>query len=94
KIKREERENLHTFSDTTVYIYAGTINRPLQQLVVCHNVVIGLPTTYEHSQNTPHSHCENHTIATQQNRNENTLEAILSLYLLLFMRFLSKFRDL
>ena len=51
-------------------------------------------TPHEHSQNAPHSHCENHTIATQQNRNENTLEAILSLYLLLFMRFLSKFRDL
>ena len=28
-----------------VFIYAGTINRPLQQLVFCHNVVIGLPTT-------------------------------------------------
>jgi len=51
-------------------------------------------TPHERPQNAPHSHCENHTIATQQNRNENTLEAILSLYLLLFMRFLSKFRDL
>ena len=28
-----------------VFIYAGTINRPLQQLVVCHNVANGLPTT-------------------------------------------------
>ena len=39
-------------------------------------------------------HDEYVTIATQQNRNENTLEAFLSLYLLLFMRFSSEFRDL
>jgi len=36
-----------------VYIYAGTINRPLQQLVVCHNIANGLPTTHERSRNTP-----------------------------------------
>ena len=40
-----------------VYIYAGTINRPLQQLVFCHNVANGLPTTQrtlpKHPTNTP-----------------------------------------
>ncbi|WP_455106360.1 hypothetical protein, partial [Prevotella pallens] len=46
-----------------VYIYAGTINRPLQQLVVCHNVANGLPTTQRtlreistNTYETPHIH--------------------------------------
>ena len=46
-----------------VYIYAGTINRPLQQLVFCHNIANGLPTTQrtllKHPTNapeTPHIH--------------------------------------
>ena len=46
-----------------VYIYAGTINRPLQQLVVCHNIANGLPTTQRtlreistNTYETPHIH--------------------------------------
>ena len=41
KIKREEREDLHTFSDTT------TINRPLRLLTVCQNIANKLPKCFK-----------------------------------------------
>ena len=35
-----------------VFIYAGTINRPLRLLVVCHYAANGLPKRCEHQRNT------------------------------------------
>ena len=49
-----------------IYVYAGTINRPLQLLTVCNNAANKLQYTHVHPRNTILSHYKNHTFAPQK----------------------------
>ena len=48
-----------------IYVYAGTINRPLQLLTVCNNAANKLQYTHVHPRNTILSHHKNHTFTLQ-----------------------------
>ena len=48
-----------------VYVYAGTINRPLQLLTVCNNAANKLQYTHVHPRNTILLHYKHHTFTPQ-----------------------------